>query len=80
MYRHILIYFNCMICSFEYCKEHCIFPDYRLTFFLNKAKDSLLLDSRVLVELHLDVILEVLLVVRFEYLIKLVDKYQRKIH
>ena len=36
-----------MICSFEYCKEHCIFPDYHFIFFLNKNRDSLLLDSRV---------------------------------
>ena len=32
-----------------------------------------------LVELNVVVVLEVLLVVRFEFLIKLVDKYQRKI-
>ena len=36
--------------------------------------------STFLVELHLDVVLKVLMVVGFELLIKLVDKYQSKIH
>ena len=30
----ILIYFNCMICSFEYCKEQCIFPDFYTNIIL----------------------------------------------
>ena len=69
--------------------------EFNLNFFLqNKNRLILLEDSRkngddylyqtistFLVELHVDVVLEVLLVVGFEFLShKLVDKYQEKIH